>query len=301
MKIGFIGLGAMGLPMFRNLVKQYPDSIAYDLSAEARTRAAGEGLRVAATASGLRGLDIVITMLPNGAAVRDCLLGGPGGAALIPGSLNEGGIVIDMSSSSPLDTASLSKDLEAHGIILADAPVSGSIPKARDGTLSIMLGASDAVAERLTPVLQSMGGTLIRTGAVSTAHAMKALNNYLYAAGLMAASEAMIIGKTLGLNLETLVDVFNCSSGRNVATETKLRQHMLEGGDFKGGFGLHLMAKDLGISHGLHEHLGFLPAQLDLCHRTWQDACAVLDKNADNLEIARFLEERLVGPSADTA
>jgi len=293
MKIGFIGLGAMGVPMFQNLVKQYPDSIAYDLSPEARARVAGDGLTVAATVSDLKGLDIVITMLPNGAAVRSALLGTDDASGLIPGGLNKGGIVIDMSSSSPLDTGNLSKDLEAHGFSLADAPVSGSVPKARQGTLSIMLGASDTVAERVTPVLKSMGETIIRTGPVSTAHAMKALNNYVYAAGLMAASEAMIMGKKLGLDLETLIDVFNSSSGRNVTTETKLRQHMLEDGDFRGGFGLHLMAKDLGISHGLHEHLGFLPAQLDLCHRTWQEACSVLDKSADNLEIAKFLEARL--------
>lgn len=291
----------MGLPMFRNLAAQYPDATAYDLSADTCRHAAGEGLNAAASLSELNDLDIVITMLPNGAAVRNSLLGGPGSPALLPAGVKQGGIVIDMSSSSPLDTAALAKDLDTHGIFLADAPVSGSVPKAKDGSLSIMLGASDAVAARVDPVLRAMGSTIIRTGTVGTAHAMKALNNYVYAAGLMAASEALIMGKTLGLDLEKLIDVLNCSSGRNVATETKLRQHMLEGGDFKGGFGLRLMAKDLGITHGLHEHLGFLPEQLDLCYRTWQAACPELETTADNLEIARFLEARLTKQAASAA
>lgn len=301
MRIGFFGLGAMGLPMFRNLARQFPDAQGYDISAETRRRASDEGLNIAQSPGDFRDLDIVITILPNGAAVRACLLGDPGNSGLLPGAMKRGGIVVDMSSSSPLDTQTLSKELESHGIVLADAPVSGSVLKANNGTLSIMLGGSDDTAERIDAVLKVMGGTLIRTGAVGTAHAMKALNNYLYAAGLMAASEALIMGKALGLDLEKLVEVFNCSSGRNVATETKLRQHMLEGGDFKGGFGLHLMAKDLGITHGLNEHLGFLPRQLDLCYQTWQAACAELDRSADNLEIARYVERLLVKPATAAA
>lgn len=301
MKIGFIGLGAMGLPMCRNLARRYPETGAYDLSAETRTHARAEGLAVADSLQELGDLDIVITMLPNGAAVRSSILGGAGMPPLIPAALNPGGIVIDMSSSSPLDTASLAKDLERHGVELADAPVSGSVLKATDGTLSIMLGASNTVAERIEPILRAMGATIIRTGDVGTAHAMKALNNYVYAAGLMAASEALIMGKALGLDMEKFVDVLNSSSGRNVATETKLRQHMLEGGDFKGGFALHLMAKDLGITYGLHEHLGFLPQQLKLCYETWSAACADLDKTTDNLEIARYLEARLTKHAATAA
>lgn len=122
---------------------------------------------------------------------------------------------------------------------------------------------------------------------------MKALNNYVYAAGLLAASEALLLGKALDLNLETLIDVMNVSSGRNVATETKLKQHMLEGGDFKAGFGLHLMAKDLSIAHGLNVHAGFAPPQLSLCHELWQEACQNMPTASDNTEIYRFLEKKL--------
>lgn len=301
MKIGFIGLGAMGLPMFRNLSKKYPDAVAYDLSPETRQAAAQEGLPLVETPQEIVGRDIIITMLPHGAAVRASLFGGADSRPMLPQGLNPGGTIIDMSSSSPVDTKELSEQVQREGFNLVDAPVSGSVPKASNATLSIMLGADDSLAARVTPILECVGSTIIRTGAVGTAHAMKTLNNYVYAAGLMAASEALIMGKALGLNLTTLVDVLNCSSGRNVATETKLKQHMLEGGDFRGGFGLHLMAKDLGITHSLHEHLGFLPEQLDLCHRTWQAASRQLEAGADNLEIAVFLEERLTRTPSSAA
>lgn len=294
MKIGFVGLGAMGLPMYSNLSRRFPDVVAFDVSRQTRDRARQAGLVVADSLDDIEGLDVIVTMLPNGQVVRDCLFGQTqsGGKPIVATLLSQHGVVIDMSSSSPLDSSVLARDLQSLGFEFADAPVSGSIPKARDATLSIMLGASDEIAQRIEPVLKSMGTTIIRTGAVGTAHAMKALNNYVYAAGLLAATEALLVGKSLGLDLEKLVAVFNSSSGRNVATETKLRQHMLEGGDFKGGFGLHLMAKDLGIGFGLRERAGFAPEQMALCHKLWQEAASEIAPGADNLEIYHFLESR---------
>src|SRR5699024_3392051 len=114
----------------------------------------------------------------------------------------------------------------------------------------------------------------------------------------LAASEALLMGEALGLDLETFVDVLNVSSGRNVATETKVKQHMLEGGDFKAGFSLALMAKDLGITHGLIDTLGFTPPQLDLCFKTWQDAIKSMPATADNTEIFRFIKKHLSGAPA---
>lgn len=289
----------MGLPMFRNLVAAGHDAMGFDASAERCAALRAEGLDVAAAADDLPAVDLMITMLPNGKVVRDCLLGG-GGAGLAD-RIAPGGAVVDMSSCSPADTLDLADALRARGLHLADAPVSGSVPKARAGTLAIMLGASDALAERVTPVLKSMGSTVIRTGEVGSAHAMKALNNYVYAAGLLAASEALMLGRALNLKLDVLVDVMNASSGRNVATETKLKQHMLEGGDFKAGFALHLMAKDLGIAHGLRELAGFTPPQLALCHGLWREACETFPASADNTEIYRFLESRLrAGAESET-
>jgi len=293
MKIGFIGLGKMGLPMLCNLSAVGHDVIGFDSDAALTATLRAQGLNVVASPDALPRLDLLITMLPHGKAVRDCLLGNNDSGAGLLKHVAPGGAVLDMSSCSPVDTLSLADALYERGVPLADAPVSGSVPKARTATLTIMLGADDALAARVMPVLTSLGSTVIRTGQVGSAHAMKALNNYVYAAGLLAASEALMLGKALNLKLDVLVDVMNASSGRNVATETKLKQHMLEDGDFKAGFALHLMAKDLSIAHGLHERVGFAPPQLSLCHDLWQQACQALPSDADNTEIYRFLASKL--------
>ncbi|WP_353152776.1 NAD(P)-dependent oxidoreductase [Pollutimonas bauzanensis] len=299
MRIGFIGLGQMGFPMFGNLSKQHANTIGFDGSPELNTKlrqtTSQHGLNIASSLLDLQDADVIITMLPHGKAVRACLFEGDNTLALVT-RLAKKAIIIDMSSSSPLDTIELASDLKNRGMSLIDAPVSGSVPKAAAGTLSIMAGGDDELIESVMPLLEAMGKTIIRTGKVGSAHGMKALNNYVYAAGLLAASEALMLGKALDLNLDTLVDVLNASSGRNVATETKLKQHMLDGGDFKAGFGLHLMAKDLGIAHGLNTHAGFTPPQLTLCYELWQEACQQMPSIADNTEIYRFLETKLQLP-----
>lgn len=303
MRIGFIGLGNMGRPMFLNLVKQYPSAVAFDASPAARAQLRDDGVQapdaIVAQWDAFPQVDLLITMLPHGKAVRQCLLGGEGQPGLID-RLPGGAVVVDMSTSSPVDTKALHAALSERNIALVDAPVSGSVPKARDGTLAIMTGGDTAVLDRIDPVLRSMGARLIRTGATGSAHAMKALNNYVYAAGLMAASEALLLGKALDLDLGILADVFNASSGRNIATETKLRQHMLEGGDFRGGFAMHLMAKDLDIAYSLRELAGFTPRQLELCVDTWRQAREQFPADADNTEILHFLA-RSLNTSAATA
>nr|WP_218940798.1 NAD(P)-dependent oxidoreductase [Allopusillimonas soli] len=300
MRIGFIGLGQMGFPMFLNLLGKRLDTntemVGYDKSSDHMA-----GLRrdwpdaapyLAQDEAALADLDVIITMLPNGAAVRESLLGSADNPALVD-RLASNATVIDMSSSSPMDTRALADILAERNVQLLDAPVSGSVPKAREGTLAIMVGGATDIVERMRPIFMAMGSKLIPTGAVGSAHGMKALNNYVYAAGLLAMSEALLLGKALDLDLSVLIDVMNASSGRNVATETKAKQHMLHGGDFKAGFGLRLMAKDLGIAASLREHAGFNPPQLDLCLSLWQQACEQLPPEADNTEIYRYMAARL--------
>ena len=307
MRIAFIGLGQMGSPMFQNLSRRQAGVVGFDAAEALRLglrQALGMTAAVVDSSAALGSPDVVFTMLPNGQAVRECLFGRADGIeddALVT-RLQPSAIVVDMSSSSPIDTRRLATALGERGIALLDAPVSGSVPKARAGSLSIMLGCSD-VAARATvlPLLQAMGQQIIDTGPSGSAHAMKALNNYVYAAGLLAASEAMLLARGLELDLNVLIDVFNASSGRNVATETKLRQHMLDDGDFKAGFALHLMAKDLSISHGLDEHLGFGLPQLAVCHALWRDARDALPATTDNTEIYRFLAGRLAATAKTPA
>ncbi|HBP29906.1 MAG TPA: NAD(P)-dependent oxidoreductase [Advenella kashmirensis] len=288
MKIGFIGLGQMGLPMMSNLSEQF-EVQAFDGNPQTRTavrQAKHESTYVVLDSlNELTNIDILVLMLPNGRIVRECVLP----LCEREGALKKDAVVIDMSSSSPLDTLELNRRLEQTGITLLDAPVSGSVQKAKNRTLAIMVGGQSSVLERVRPVLEAMGSAIIPTGKTGSAHSMKTLNNYVYAAGLMAVSEALIVAEKLDLNLEKFTDVLNASSGRNVATETKVRQHMLKGGDFCGGFGLHLMAKDLGISHDLARQLGINPGLLGLCFETWQSAIKTAPVQADNLEIHNHL------------
>ena len=139
------------------------------------------------------------------------------------------------------------------GAVLIDAPVSGAVPRAKTGTLAIMIGGNDKAAiERAKPLLLAMGKQLFETGPLGTGHAMKALNNYIAAAGYTAVAEALLIGERFGLNQETMVDILNASTGRNFTTEVMVKEHVL-GGKFATGFAVGLMAKDVKIAADLGE------------------------------------------------
>ncbi len=297
MRIAFIGLGMMGLPMVRHLAGRHADVLAFDRDPARRRIAAeppeeGAAPRVAYSPAELEGADVVVTMLPNGGIVRSVLLDATDEAPPLASRLAPGAVLVDMSSSDPADTRALAVDLAGQGIAMVDAPVSGSVAKAETGTLAIMIGGEDAPVAKVTPVLEAMGTTLLRTGPVGSAHAMKALNNYVYAAGLLAVCEAAIVAERLGLDLEILTKVLNSSSGRNIASETKLAQHILPG-TYKGGFSLGLMAKDLGVAGAIAEAAGVEAAQLELCRSLWRRALETVPASADNLELHRWLRAGL--------
>ncbi len=296
MRVGFIGLGMMGLPMAENLARAAGiDLVVFDRSAEALEKvrahpAFGTTLSVAEGIDAFAACEIVVLMLPDSTVTNAVVLGGEGGRGLVD-SLGRGAMVIDMGSSNPADTRTLQARLGQAGVTLVDAPVSGAVAKARAGTLTVLFGGDDLEFERARPVLEAMGGTFIRAGVVGAAHAMKALNNYVYAAGLLAVSEVLMTGRAMGLDANVLAEVLNTSSGRNVATETKLIQFMIPG-TFAGGFALKLMAKDLGIVDGILKGLRVEAPQAALCTALWRDAVAALGPQADNTEIYRFLEQR---------
>lgn len=288
-EVGFIGLGMMGLPMARSLLARGFRVLGCDTSEVARAavaegapagtvRFASDPADVAAQA------DIIVLMLPNSRIVEQVMQGAGG----LLGALRSGSLVIDMGSSEPAETRKLAAALAERGVAMMDAPVSGSVAKAKTGTLAIMCGGDDATFARAEPVLKGMGEKIIRTGAVGSAHAMKALNNYVYAAGLLATAEALRMGEALGLDLGILTDVMNASSGRNIATETKARQEILSG-RYAGGFMLGLMRKDLETAGGIAADTGFPAPLLELCRRHWAEAVAALGSTVDNTEIHRFI------------
>lgn len=286
--VAFIGLGRMGLPMAGRLVDAGLTVHGTDLSAAARDAFAARGGAPCATAAeAAQGADVVITMLPDGAAVRDALLGAGGAAAVLAPSA----LAIDMSSAAPLDTRRLGADLADLGIALVDAPVSGGVRKAVDGTLAIMAGGAPDDIARARPLLERMGSSVFATGAIGSGHACKALNNYVSAAGLAAACEAVLVAERFGIDPAILVDVLNASTGRNNSTELKMKPHILSG-SFASGFAMALMAKDVGIAADLAADLGINAEGLARTATLWAKAAARLDRNADHTEIYRYLAAR---------
>ena len=225
--IAFLGLGMMGRPMAARLAGAGFKLRVFDVSQKAVSDFVGAHPAALATASAkaaAEGADALITMLPDGKIVRQALI--EGRDAAVEG-LAAGALVMDMSSSNPVDTQKLARDLASRGVALLDAPVSGGVKRAVDGSLSIMVGGAAADLERARPVFGAMGKTITLCGPAGAGHTLKALNNYLSAAGLVAMCEALVVGEAFGLDPGTMVDVFNTSTGKSNATEVKGRQFVV--------------------------------------------------------------------------
>jgi 3-hydroxyisobutyrate dehydrogenase len=283
--IAFIGLGAMGAPMAANLLDAGFTVRAFNRSPEKAKPLADKGATVCASvAEAVKGANFVVSIVADDEATRQVMLGADGVVA----NAAPGTVIIDSSPNTPTMVRELAAAARARGIEHLDAPVSGSVAKAKTGTLAIMVGADDAAFAKDEPVLKGIGEALNRTGVVGSAHAMKALNNFVYAAGLLATAEALRMGEALGLDLGILTDVMNASSGRNIATETKSKQEIITG-RYAGGFMLGLMRKDLDTAGSISEATGVAAPSLQLCRQLWAEAVGMLGPNVDNTQIHLFL------------
>lgn len=281
-RIAVIGLGNMGRPMSACLARAGYNVIGFDIAADARADYAAMGGTAAASASdAVAGAAAVITLLGDGKIVRAAIEGVK--AYLAPGT-----VVIDMSSSAPTGTRALGEEMLAAGFGFIDAPVSGGVKRATDGTLAIMVGGDSDTIDRAEPVLRAMGQSIIRTGPLGSGHAAKALNNYVSAAGLMAAVEALAIGGRFGIEPGVLVDVLNASTGRNNSTENKLKQFVIPE-NFISGFSLGLMTKDIRTADELAHEIGVSAPLADRVTALWTAAAQELGPAADHTEIGRYL------------
>jgi 3-hydroxyisobutyrate dehydrogenase len=280
--IGFVGVGNMGRRMAANLAAAGFSLVVRDSDAAAQRRFVdAHGGRPADSPRAFAGATVVVTMLPDGRAVREAVLGWQGGiaAALAPGA-----VVLDMSSSDPVGTRALAEDLTAGGVKVVDAPVSGGIAGAESGTLSVMAGGHDEEAFALVrPVLETVGARIFRTGPLGSGHAMKALNNFLGASAYATAAEALVIGKKFGLDPRVMLEVVNSSSGRSFNTEVVMKEDVITG-RYGTGFALGLLAKDVGIAADLAESVGVRAPALELVRRRWAEAAAALGFAADHSE-----------------
>lgn len=280
MKVAFIGLGNMGEPMVANLAKAGFNLKLHDVDSErAALLAAQHGATACRTWSELAAdTDVVITMLPTGAIVRQVLLEAEGG---LLAHLASGTLVVDMSSSEPLGSREVGETLAGQGVELIDAPVSGGVPGAVAGTLSIMAGARQpSIIDRAMPVFEALGKRVFRTGGLGSGHAMKALNNYVAAAAYTATAEAVLIGERFGLDAAMMVEIINCSTGRSFNSEVVFAGQVVPG-TFQTGFALGLLAKDVGIATGLGEALDVNAPVSRAVRERWEHARTILGATTD--------------------
>jgi 3-hydroxyisobutyrate dehydrogenase len=290
-RIGFIGIGNMGAPMAANLVRNGYAVTAYDIAATrsrefARAHSAQSTESLAALGDAA---DVVVTMLPSGGEVYEVLLEAQSGALIA--NLQPGCIVVDMSSSEPVGTRQLGDLLRSRGIVLVDAPVSGGVTRAKDATLTIMIGGDSNAVAAVKPVLSRMGARLFDVGGPGCGHAMKALNNFLAGTSLAAASEALHVGRRFGLDPAVMIDVINVSTGRSFATDVVMKQHVLTG-DFATGFALGLLAKDVKIAAKLAQQVGADAPVGELICELWSAARDALGGDCDHSRAALYWDAR---------
>mgnify|MGYP001118762779 FL=1 len=285
MKIGFIGLGIMGKPMAKNILKA-----GYDLTVNNRSQpavaelvAAGakhaENLEIGATC------DVVFTMLPNSPQVRSVVLGEGGLAqAMRPGS-----VLIDSSSINPLASKEITAALSAKGVEMLDAPVSGGEPGAINGTLSFMVGGKQSVFERCKPLLETMGASMVLCGDVGAGNTTKLANQVVVACNIQAVAEALTLAQMAGVDPHLVFEAIKGGLAGSAVMNAK-GPMMMEGND-KPGFKIDLHIKDLNnaldCAHSVGAPLPMTASVQELLQWLHNNNCGQCDHSA----IAKYYEQ----------
>ena len=251
MHIGFIGLGNMGAPMAHNLLKAGHQLSVFDLNAAAVENLVNAGaLPVdSPTAIAQGNAELIITMLPAAPHVKSVYLGENGLIA----SSRAGVMLIDCSTIDPHSAREVAMAAAEHGNPMLDAPVSGGTGGAAAGTLTFMVGGSDADFDRAQPILAAMGKNIVHCGAAGNGQVAKVANNMLLGISMIGVAEAMALGVALGMDAKTLAGVINTSSGRCWSSDTYnpfpgVLDNVPASRGYSGGFGSDLMLKDLGLA-----------------------------------------------------
>ena len=287
--LGFIGIGVMGTPMSGHLAQAGYELTLHDINRAAaeRVAAAHAGIRVAGTPRSVaEAADIVITMLPSGAYVRDVALGESG---LIEG-LCAGALLLDTSSSEPWLTLETAKALSAKRVEMVDAPVSGALAGAQAAELVFMVGGKKANVKRVTPLLRIMGRQIFHLGPLGTGHAMKCINNLITAMTFMATAEGLTMGKQFGLDPVAMTDVLNVSTGMSWISKNHIGQRIISR-KFDDPFRLDLMVKDIGIAMQLARSLE-LPVPLSaLGQQLWMAADRWAEEDSSLSHMVSWVEQ----------
>ena len=276
--IGFIGLGAMGSVMAPLIVKSGYTVHGYDIKANIDK---SSGVKQVKDIKELSNLDVVIFMLPDGKIVSE--------VAKKLMDMNLKSIFIDMSSSDPQDTKALGIILKNRGIRFLDAPVSGGVARAKTGDLMIMAGGDEIHLKELDNLLSTMGNVQF-AGPLGSGHAIKALNNYVSAAGLIASFEALATARSFGIKPKNFLKIINGATGKNNTTEVKLNKFVISE-KFNSGFALDLMVKDVSIANSLITDLSSeKPLSNDVLFHL-SEALRTLEGNPDHTEVYKAIKK----------
>ena len=276
--IGFIGLGAMGSVMAPLIVKSGYTVHGYDIKANIDK---SSGVKQVKDIKELSNLDVIIFMLPDGKIVSE--------VAKKIMDMNLKSIFIDMSSSDPKETQELGKILKNKGIKFLDAPVSGGVARAKTGDLMIMAGGDETHLKELDNLLSTMGNIQF-AGPLGSGHAIKALNNYVSAAGLISSFEALATARSFGIEPENFLKIINGATGKNNTTEVKLDKFVISE-NFNSGFALDLMVKDVSIANSLIRDLSSeKPFSNDVLSYL-SDSLKVLGGNPDHTEVYKTIKK----------
>jgi 2-hydroxy-3-oxopropionate reductase len=291
-KIGFIGLGIMGKPMLRNLRKAGHELVAYDIHPAGLDAVVGDGVERGISCKDVASrTEIVITILPDGPEVEQAILGPEG---VLEGA-RPGLVLVDMSSISPVVSQKVGAACSEKGVKFLDAPVSGGEPKAVDGTLAIMVGGEKSTFEKVAPLLQLMGSSVILTGGVGAGNVTKLANQIIVACNIAAMSEALVLADRCGVDSEV---VFNAIKG-GLAGSTVLnaKAPMVIARNFKPGFRIRLHQKDLRNALLTAESR---KVALPLTSLVQQMLIALMNRGSGDLDhsaIVTFIEEMAPKPS----
>ena len=279
MKVGFIGLGIMGKPMSKNLVKAGHELVVFDYNESSIKELEALGAKGAKSGAQVaEQCDTIITMVPNSPHVRAACLG-EGGIAETAG---KGTVVIDMSSIDPVESKSIGAELAEKGIELMDAPVSGGEPKAIDGTLSVMVGGSKATFDKYYELLMNMAGSVVYVGDLGSGNVAKLANQIIVALNIAAVSEALTLAKKAGTDPELVYQAIRGGLAGSTVLDAKAPM-MLEH-DFKPGFRIELHIKDLtnalNASHSVNASLPLTAQIMEIMQGLKADGCEKDDHSA---------------------
>ena len=279
MKIGFIGLGIMGKPMSKNLIKAGYSLVVMDRNDAVIKELISEGADNASTPKEVaEKCDVIITMLPNSPHVKEVALGENG---IIEGA-KPGTIFIDMSSIAPLASREISEALAAKNIQMLDAPVSGGEPKAIDGTLSVMVGGDKKVFDQCYDLMKTMAGSVVHTGDIGAGNVTKLANQVIVALNIAAMSEALVLATKAGVDPELVFQAIR--GGLAGSTVLEAKAPMVLARNFKPGFRIDLHIKDLAnaldTSHGVGAQLPLTAAVMEMMQALKADDLGTADHSA---------------------